>query len=797
MIATAGLSQSLSTVIGGSDSGLDKTPAEHSVAVDHELLESTYLVWIARLDEFEEGIATLERTGGHHQQTSRRFVLNIRKIIEQAEASRAEADAALSIPLEALDAIGPIPAMGEPPEAAIIAEYREKHQQDIARLSAQMTFARLTKANADRLIARLTLITKARLTEWLFLRDGPDFGKGGFGPRVMSMIRSVRRPDLNQKFGISEPWVAAGAMLSAILACGLLVWVRLTAPLGRPGVVRLDARGRAVHRLARATYLGLAPAALSLSLAIVLLTVPTFGAVAWPTLVASGTVGVALFLWLYQVCHVAISPSNAAFRVPELTDASARRLDNILLVFSAIMAIFTTFYLVVTLAGSKDDTLITLLKFLATLCIAIFAFAALRKPIATHDDPEKGSNRQRVARMGLITISGAALVAAAVGFVNFSVFMTTNIAGSILLAFATYFIRPVLHDGLQAIYTGSGGSFSIDRRSLAETVAHFLLDLAVLISFAILSLGLWGAPLNLIWLWLGQTSSNISIGTFTLGIGDIAFAVAVFAVVYALSRLVLRIIRRVGLARRSIDQGIQNSIETALGYLGFIIAVLAAVAALGFNFTNFALIFGALSLGAGLGLRKTVENFVSGLILLIQRPIKVGDWIQMEDNEGVVKRIGVLSTEMTTFEEASAVIPNSNLISSVVLNRTLGMSRGRVDVAISVAYGSDIGTVFEILHKCASANETVLEAPEPSVILLEFGDSGLGFVLRAFIPDIRDIYTVATELRVAVLEEFRAQGITIPFPQHDLHLRTRPDDSRTSTCVDQEDSTDAVAKSNS
>lgn len=576
----------------------------------------------------------------------------------------------------------------------------------------------MTKTNAERLIARLTLITEARLTEWLFLRKGLDLARGDLGPRAMSMIRSVRPPELDKKVGIAEHLLAAGAMVSAIITCGLLVWLRLAAPLGQPGVARLDVRRLALHRLARATYLGLAPAALSLSLAIVLLTVPTFGAGAWSTLVASAMFGLALFLWPYQVCHVAISPSNAELRVADLTDANARRLDGALLVLSAIMSIFTAFYLVIAFSGPKDDAVITLLKFLATLCVAIFAFAALRKPIATHDDPEKGSNWQWITRIGLITVSAGALIAATVGYVNFSVFIAMHIAGSILLAFAIYYIRPILHDGLRAVSTGSAADFSNERRSLAEIAAHFLLDLAVLISSAILLLGLWGAPLNLIWLWLVQTSSNISIGTFTLGIGDIAFAVAIFAVVYTLSRLVLRIIRRVGLARRSIDLGIQNSIETALGYFGFIIAVLAAVAALGVNFTNFALIFGALSLGAGLGLRKTVENFVSGLILLIQRPIKVGDWIQMEDNEGVVKRIGVLSTEMTTFEEASALIPNSNLISSVVLNRTLGMSRGRVDVAISVAYGSDIGTVFEVLLKCASANETVLEVPEPTVVLL-------------------------------------------------------------------------------
>jgi len=185
-----------------------------------------------------------------------------------------------------------------------------------------------------------------------------------------------------------------------------------------------------------------------------------------------------------------------------------------------------------------------------------------------------------------------------------------------------------------------------------------------------------------------------------------------------------------------------------------------------------ALLFGALLLGVGFGLQNIVENIVSGLILLIQRPIRSGDWISLKNHEGFVQRIGVISTEISTFEEASVIVPNSELISAPLINRTFGRSRGRLDIPVGVAYGSDVALVLKILKQCAMENETVLDDPEPDVVFLDFSDSSLGFELRVFLSDIRSRFAVATELRIAILAEFDRNGVEIPYPQRELHLRS-------------------------
>jgi small-conductance mechanosensitive channel len=233
-------------------------------------------------------------------------------------------------------------------------------------------------------------------------------------------------------------------------------------------------------------------------------------------------------------------------------------------------------------------------------------------------------------------------------------------------------------------------------------------------------------------------------------------------------------VQRGPLAHSRADVGVQNSLITLLGYGGLVIALFASISALGVDLGNLALIAGALSVGIGFGLQSIVNNFVSGLILLFERPIKVGDWIVTTSGEGTVKKISVRSTEIETFDRSSIIVPNSELVSSTVTNWTHKDKIGRISVAVGVSYGSDPEKVRDILLKCANAHPLVVAYPEPFVVWKDFGASSLDFELRAFLNDISKGLQVRTDLRFAIFKALADAGIEIPFPQTDIHIKSMP-----------------------
>lgn len=221
----------------------------------------------------------------------------------------------------------------------------------------------------------------------------------------------------------------------------------------------------------------------------------------------------------------------------------------------------------------------------------------------------------------------------------------------------------------------------------------------------------------------------------------------------------------------TLDPGLKNSITTTAGYLGFIVSVVVAFGFIGIDLSQLGLVAGALSVGIGFGLQSIVNNFVSGLILLAERPIKAGDWIIVGGEEGTVRKINVRATELQTFDRATVVIPNSDLISGTVRNWVLGGSLGRASLVVGVGYNSDPDQVRDILLACANDHDLVLADPEPTVFFLDFGDSALLFRLDTYLADISNGFRTRSDLRFEILRRFRDARIEIPFPQRDLNIR--------------------------
>ncbi|MEJ2234741.1 MAG: mechanosensitive ion channel [Syntrophobacterales bacterium] len=210
-----------------------------------------------------------------------------------------------------------------------------------------------------------------------------------------------------------------------------------------------------------------------------------------------------------------------------------------------------------------------------------------------------------------------------------------------------------------------------------------------------------------------------------------------------------------------------------LVHYGFIfVGFLLALVALGVQLREVTIIAGALGVGIGFGLQGIVNNFVSGLILLFERPIKVGDYIELGQQWAEIKRIGLRATIVETFNRAEVVVPNSELVSTQVINWTLSNRFIRLIIPVGVAYGSDVSLVMQTLMECAEANSMVTRVPTPKVFFLAFGESSLDFELRVWISDVENRRQVQSELHQEIDRRFRELGIEIAFPQRDLHLRS-------------------------
>ncbi len=217
------------------------------------------------------------------------------------------------------------------------------------------------------------------------------------------------------------------------------------------------------------------------------------------------------------------------------------------------------------------------------------------------------------------------------------------------------------------------------------------------------------------------------------------------------------------------------ALVTTFGSVGVGIAVMVALSFAGIDFASLAIIAGALSVGIGYGLQNIVNNFVSGIIMLVERPVRNGDWIVVGNTEGYVQRISIRTTTIRTFDRADVIVPNSDLISGQVTNWALGNTWGRIKRQIGVAYGSDIETVIETLLEVANNNAGGIKGnpqlPDPYALFLDFGDSSLDFELCAIVHDINRRRHVTSDINRAINAAFNKQGIEIPFPQRDVNFR--------------------------
>ncbi len=281
----------------------------------------------------------------------------------------------------------------------------------------------------------------------------------------------------------------------------------------------------------------------------------------------------------------------------------------------------------------------------------------------------------------------------------------------------------------------------------------------------------WGVGITSLAALMDHLSKGVNLGSLHLSPLNILACVFILYVVSRGSSFCKTVLHHRVFPRTGWDLGIQYSIATLIQYMIIIAGVLLAMNILGFPLASLALLAGAMGLGAGLGLQNVIANFVSGLVLLFERPVKVGDMLVVDGQWGEVKAIKIRSTVFQTFDHSVLIIPNSDLLSAKIVNWThFGVRPNRLTLEVGVSYSSDVKMVTRLLEDICRANPLVSTEPAPRIYFQAYGDSSLHFVIQVFVRTPSDRFQATHEINTAIFETFREKGIEIPFPQRDLHI---------------------------
>ncbi len=384
-----------------------------------------------------------------------------------------------------------------------------------------------------------------------------------------------------------------------------------------------------------------------------------------------------------------------------------------------------------------------------------------------------------LAILGLLICLGADWL----GYVTLSHFILFGIPGSFLLWGLTIFLIRIWSDFLDSLDEGRNEWQKAFRKRIGVKEKEFLpgsiwfrftFSIIIWSAFAVAVLKIWGLSDTTLLELRDVITGGFKIGTVNLVPVKMVVALLSFAVMLSIIGWIKRRMDKSWLKRSRMDRGSKEAMISLTGYLGVAIAFLIALSIAGVELANLALIAGALSVGIGFGLQNIVNNFVSGVILLFERPIKTGDWIVVGSTEGYVKKISIRSTQIQTFDRSDVIVPNSELISGQVTNWMFRDSLGRIVLPVGVAYGTDTELVQSILLDIAYQHPSVLtKSPilsKPRVLFRNFGDSSLNFELRCFIREVDNRLTVMSDMNFAIERAFSEAGIEIPFPQRDVHL---------------------------
>lgn len=685
-------------------------------------------------------------------------------------------------PLRAqLDHLGPAPAEGQPPEDRDVAAARARLSEELARSQGRVTRAELVMARAqaiqDEIGRREQATTQRKLAvrgpipwlpeTWRHALSEQDILYRKVQPLLMQWWRNLQNTEMDRlTFGI-----ALGILLvAAALAFPVRRWV-----LAKWGPQE-ESDAPSYTRRMIAAVAGTTARILLPTLALVAL----YGLflftlsrqeydAALPLFVAAIGSKFIMFFAVSGLTIACLSPDLPAWRIVPVPAKAAAKLGHRVLTGTGLLLLIG----IVGTAVASPRTLQPSASFasilvLAASVIAVIAFLpCLRAKYWVSDTHFKSRLSWVLRGLGALVML-AALIAALAGYASLASDLLRALFLSALLIGGALLVREVIAEGIRAFMTPGRRFYDALSRATGLTPetgrrltfwTRLATDVVLWppVAYGVL-LACQISP-TLLNAWLVRFFTQIRLGDINLSLVDVAIALLTVTIGLLLVGAVKRWVRERVMPNTQLDLGMQNSISTGIGYVGGLIVVMVAIMVLGIDFSSIALVAGALSVGIGFGLRTVVENFVAGLLLLIERPIKTGDWIVVGTTEGIVKSISVRSTEIETFDRASVIVPNSALIASPVTNWTHKNRIARVIVKLSTLPGADPRQIERLLLASATQAEHVMKHPAPSVIFRAIGEEKLDFELRCFISDTDYYLPTLSGLNFAIDAALRRERI--------------------------------------
>lgn len=485
-----------------------------------------------------------------------------------------------------------------------------------------------------------------------------------------------------------------------------------------------------------------------------------------------------LVFFIHRLAAACISPDMPQWRLVPVAPRPGRIL-GLLITATALTTGVDSFIGTVNKLLSSPLSLTMAQSLLATVMVGILILAiAFLKPVVRRDD-ERVRSWPRLFKIFLIILGLLPILAALFGYIGMARFLSQQIVvtGAFLVTMYLGFLTGRAISEEQAFASSKVGAslrerFHFDDATLDQLglVAGILINLVVAligIPLVLMQLGFQWAELKNAFFKL---MTDFEIGNMSVSLMGLLTGILLFVIGYLLTRWFQNWLDNSVMARGRVDSGVRNSIRTVIGYVGLCLAALMGVSAAGFNMSNLALIAGGLSLGIGFGLQNIVQNFVSGLILLAERPFKVGDWVEAGTVSGIVKKISVRATEVETFQKQSIIVPNSTLINGNVGNWTHRNKLGRIDINVQASYTEDPRRVHTLLLDIVRGHPSILKNPEPFVAFQSMTDSLMVFDIYAHVADITATGGIKNELRFQIVERFHEEGLHLSSSSTDLVL---------------------------
>ena len=746
---------------------------------------------VVNLDAVKSEIDTVElrlTRGGLSDFELQQLRGQVDPIAAQMNAVVADLAPRLEAVKDRLAQLGPAPdskdPKANPSEASSVTDERAAQQKLYDDLDAQAKRARLLAVQAAQLSDQVVATRRGLFARSLFARSAsllsPTLWQGvaGEAPGEAGRLAALVRYWVETSLERLPPWQrdTLGGLLLLVALAYYPLWrvavrVRSRHPAAKPGRLR---KALAVLRVTAATASVPVSAVLAVTWLADLFDLPK-------TLDPLGVpigVGVAVVASGIGLGRGLFAPKSPNWRVTPLDDASAKTMYHLVIAVTVVVAAEHVLSTANDFIGVGVPTAIAT-RGLGAIAVVALIGRSLRKGYLRRREtraaaPAGNPQAEHWAALLRLTgrvVAGVVLTAVFIGYVAFASFVVDQavaIAGTLALLYVLLILadegfsallapETVLGRGLTALF-----GFKTDGLAQVAILLSGIVRVILYVAAVILVLAPWRIESGDMLATAQAAFFGFSIGGATISLSSVIVAALLFAFALGVTRAVQGWLEAKYLPRTRLDTGLQNSIKTSLGYLGFIVALGLSLAYLGLSFERLTLIAGGLSLGIGLGLQGVTNNFVSGLILLWERAVRVGDWVEVGAEQGFVRRINVRSTEIETFDRALVILPNASLVSGQVKNWVRNDRVGRLKISFTLPVSADPEQVRSALIGSAKAHDRVLTIPVPVGLFSDLAEATMTFELLCFVDDVESRARVQSDLLYEIHGKLKALGYIAP-----------------------------------